>query len=275
MFDCCEDYTSVYLFMEYCEGGDLLTRLKDKGCFNERVSARIIRQLAEAVQECHKKGIMHRDVKPENVLLTDNSESPGVKLTDFGLSTFFSPGQKFLGERHMVGTTLYAAPEVLKQLYSEEADVWSCGVTLYVMLCGRLPFNGDTEDEIFQAVLVGHLDLQSAPWHTIPETAKEVVEGLLNRAPKHRITLGEFLTHQWIIPAGGLSIFQKLKEMSDDKSFSQRYRRFSSSVSNSFRRTVAHSFDGGSRPLVQAPTKFSSPAGSTQRSHTVVARVSG
>ena len=84
---------------------------------------------------------MHRDIKPENFLLTDRSEQAVIKAADFGLCTYFQPGQKF---RHIVGSAYYVAPEVLQKSYSHEADMWSLGVVLYILLCGLPPFWGDT-----------------------------------------------------------------------------------------------------------------------------------
>ena len=84
---------------------------------------------------------MHRDIKPENFLLTDRTEAAVIKAADFGLCTYFKPGQRF---RHIVGSAYYVAPEVLQKNYSHEADMWSLGVVLYILLCGLPPFWGDT-----------------------------------------------------------------------------------------------------------------------------------
>lgn len=84
---------------------------------------------------------MHRDIKPENFLLTDKTETAVIKAADFGLCTYFKPGQRF---RHIVGSAYYVAPEVLQKNYSHEADMWSLGVVLYILLCGLPPFWGDT-----------------------------------------------------------------------------------------------------------------------------------
>ena len=86
-------------------------------------------------------GVMHRDIKPENFLLTDRTEAAVIKAADFGLCTYFKPGQRF---RHIVGSAYYVAPEVLQKNYSHEADMWSLGVVLYILLCGLPPFWGDT-----------------------------------------------------------------------------------------------------------------------------------
>jgi calcium-dependent protein kinase len=89
-------------------------------------------------------------LKPENFLLESKADDASIKCTDFGLSVFFKPGQTF---KEVVGSAYYVAPEVLKQSYSMEADIWSCGVILYILLSGVPPFWGETEKQIFKAIL--------------------------------------------------------------------------------------------------------------------------
>lgn len=93
-----------------------------------------------------------RDLKPENFLLTSAESEGELKLTDFGLSVFFKPGERF---RDLVGSPYYVAPEVLRKDYSHEADMWSLGVILYILLSGLPPFWGDNEEQIFKMVLKG------------------------------------------------------------------------------------------------------------------------
>ena len=103
-------------------------------------------------------------LQPENFLLTAKGEGGELKLTDFGLGVFFKPGDKF---RDLVGSPYYVAPEVLRKNYGFEADMWSLGVILYILLSGLPPFWGDTEEQIFKMVLRGHLDFKTEPWPKI------------------------------------------------------------------------------------------------------------
>jgi calcium-dependent protein kinase len=89
------------------------------------------------MQLCHSNGVIHRDLKPENFLFANKSEDSPLKVIDFGLSVFFSPGDRFT---EVVGSAYYMAPEVLKRSYGQEVDVWSAGVILYILLCGVPPF---------------------------------------------------------------------------------------------------------------------------------------
>ncbi|KAK8545053.1 hypothetical protein V6N12_025907 [Hibiscus sabdariffa] len=153
-----EDKQSVHLVMELCRGGEL-------------------------------------DLKPENFLMLNKEENSPLKATDFGLSAFFKPGQVF---KDIVGSAYYIAPEVLKRKYGPEADIWSLGVILYILLSGFPPFWAESENGIFLAVLRGHVDFTSKPWHSISPQAKDLVKKMLNSNPSKRLTAFEVLNHPWI-----------------------------------------------------------------------------
>ncbi|PSC68183.1 calcium-dependent kinase [Micractinium conductrix] len=151
--------------------------------------------MVRVVAHCHGLGVMHRDLKPENFLLASKADNAPIKCTDFGLSVFFKPGQKF---REVVGSAYYVAPEVLKQNYSVEADIWSCGVILYILLSGVPPFWGETEKAIFKSILESQLDLKSDPWPKISADAKDCVSRMLEPNPAKRATADEILQHPWM-----------------------------------------------------------------------------
>eukprot|EP00249_Psilotum_nudum_P009776 c22148_g2_i1 orf=233-1084(+) len=132
-----EDKHSVHLVMELCAGGELFDRIVSKGHYTERAAANLCRTIVKVVQICHSLGVMHRDLKPENFLFLSKNEDSPLMATDFGLSVFFKPGQVF---RDIVGSAYYVAPEVLRRRYGPEADVWSAGIILYILLSGVPPF---------------------------------------------------------------------------------------------------------------------------------------
>ncbi|URE28693.1 calcium-dependent protein kinase [Musa troglodytarum] len=197
-----EDKHSVHLVMELCAGGELFDRIVAQGHFTERAAASLLRTIVQIVHTCHSMGVMHRDLKPENFLLLNKEEDSPLKATDFGLSVFFKQGEVF---RDIVGSAYYIAPEVLKRKYGPEADIWSIGVMLYILLCGVPPFwavvmsiLAESERGIFNAILQGEIDFVSDPWPNISSGAKDLVKKMLNSDPNQRLTAFDVLNHPWI-----------------------------------------------------------------------------
>ncbi|KAK3001815.1 hypothetical protein RJ639_021857 [Escallonia herrerae] len=197
-----EDRHSVNLVMELCAGGELFDRIIAKGHYSERAAAALCRQIVTVVQNCHTMGVMHRDLKPENFLLLNTDEQSPLKATDFGLSVFFKPGDVF---KDLVGSAYYVAPEVLRRNYGAEADIWSAGVILYILISGVPPFWGENEQGIFDAILRGHLDFSSNPWPSISSSAKDLVKKMLRFDPKERLSAIEVLNHPWMREDGDAS----------------------------------------------------------------------
>ncbi|KAM3750694.1 hypothetical protein ACB098_04G054200 [Castanea mollissima] len=173
-----------------CEGGELFHRIVRKGHYSEREATKLMKTIVKVEEACHSVGIMHRDLKPENFLFHSLDEDAAFKATDFGLSVFYRPNQIFFD---IVGSPYHVAPEVLCKRYGPEADVWSAGVILYILLSGTPPFWAESEKGIFQLILQGKLDLQSEPWPSISDSAKDLIRKMLNRDPKKRLTAREVL----------------------------------------------------------------------------------
>ncbi|KAK6929009.1 EF-hand domain [Dillenia turbinata] len=190
-----EDAVAVHVVMELCAGGELFDRIIQRGHYTERKAAELTRTIVGVVEACHSLGVMHRDLKPENFLFVNQKEDALLKTIDFGLSIFFKPGERF---NDVVGSPYYVAPEVLKKRYGAEADVWSAGVILYILLSGVPPFWAETEEGIFEQVLHGDLDFSSDPWPSISDSAKDLVRKMLVRDPRKRLTAHEVLCHPWI-----------------------------------------------------------------------------
>ncbi|KAI5084133.1 hypothetical protein GOP47_0000302 [Adiantum capillus-veneris] len=211
-----EDEQSVHLVMELCDGGELFDRIIAKGKYSEREAAALFRTIMGVVQTCHSLGVIHRDLKPENFLFLDKTEDSPLKTIDFGLSLFINQGDVL---KDIVGSAYYVAPEVLRQHYGPEADVWSVGVILYILLSGVPPFWAETEQGIFNAILKGKFDLRSAPWPNISSGAKELIKNLLKQDPKERWTPTAVLNHPWVRVGGNASdrpldsaVFARMKQ---------------------------------------------------------------
>lgn len=197
-----EDPQNVHLVMDLCGGGELFDAIIKRGKYSEKDAADLIRTIVSVVAHCHSMGVIHRDLKPENFLLQSKDPKSPVLCTDFGLSVFFKPGEKF---KDIVGSAYYVAPEVLKRDYGPEADIWSCGVILYILLSGMPPFWGDSENEIFRSILRGKLDFKTDPWPLISDEARTCVAKMLDMNPKKRATADEILNDPWMKENGAAS----------------------------------------------------------------------
>ncbi|XP_056605475.1 serine/threonine-protein kinase 33 isoform X2 [Triplophysa dalaica] len=194
----------MYLVTELCEGGDLKHLLQKRRSFSEEETRHIIKSLSEAIVYLHKKDIVHRDLKLENILVKschqgNDNEMVNIKVTDFGLSV-----QKGgVGSENMLqdtcGTPIYMAPEVKNgHQYSQQCDVWSIGVIMYMLLCGEPPFLANSEEKLFEVIMKGELTFSGPVWHTVTEAAKNVLRCLLKADPAHRMTARELLDNPWI-----------------------------------------------------------------------------
>lgn len=200
LYDVFETDTHVQLVMELCTGGELFDQIIAEQHFSEAKAARVIRTLLSAVDYCHRHNIVHRDLKPENFLLVSKAEDADLKVIDFGLSKRFGSGEEMHAR---VGTPYYIAPEVLEKKYGPECDLWSCGVVLYILLCGYPPFWGDRDQDIFRKVRSGRVSFEGPEWESVSERAKHLILRLLDKDRQKRITAGEALQHSWIKAAGG------------------------------------------------------------------------
>jgi len=198
-----ENNREVCLVMELAKGGELFDRLLEQGSLRESEAARLFSQLLEAVAELHSRGIVHRDLKPENLLFYDNTADSQILLADFGLSDYEEELSK---DSPVAGTPTYLAPEVIAQTESSAAqDLWSCGVILFIILCGYPPFFSDEENEqdsetaVLKAVVKGRYNFHSAFWDQVSSEAKDLVSRLLCLDPQLRLSAREALRHPWIM----------------------------------------------------------------------------
>ena len=148
LLDLFEDDRYFYLILELLNGGDLFDYLEKRNFhISEERARELFKQIANAVAYIHQFGIVHRDLKIENIIMSDNSEQSVPKLADFGMVKILGPAEK---TQERLGTVAYAAPEVLrKKPYTKKVDVWSLGIILYMLLGETLPFYSMDQKEIF------------------------------------------------------------------------------------------------------------------------------
>jgi len=201
--------TKIYLIVDFAGGGELFLKLSRRGRFPEALARRYFQQLVSALCFCHRNGIAHRDLKPQNLLLDAEGN---LKVSDFGLSAL--PEQLKNGLLHTAcGTPAYTAPEILGRIGYDgsKADAWSCGVILYVLLAGHLPFDDSNIPAMCKRIT--RRDYQFPEW--ISKPARYLIYQLLDPNPKTRIRLENVFGNNW---------FKKsLREEPEEKLFDDKY----------------------------------------------------
>ncbi|KAH8071536.1 serine threonine protein kinase [Aureococcus anophagefferens] len=189
LYEVIDTPTDIFVVMEYVSNGELFDYIVSKGRLAPDEARHFFHQIISGVEYCHYHHIVHRDLKPENLLLdADNN----IKIADFGLSNVMRDGE-FL--RTSCGSPNYAAPEVISgHLYAgPEVDVWSCGVILYALLCGSLPFDDESIPNLFKKIKSG---MYSLPSH-LSQLARDLIPRMLVVDPMKRVTVPEVRGHAW------------------------------------------------------------------------------
>ncbi|KAH6818510.1 SOS3-interacting protein 3 [Perilla frutescens var. frutescens] len=183
--------SKIYFAMELVRGGELFSKIT-KGRLREEAARNYFQQLISAIDFCHSRGVYHRDLKPENLLLDDEGN---LKVTDFGLSAL-SEHLRQDGLLHTTcGTPAYVAPEVIgkKGYDGAKADIWSCGVILYVLLAGYLPFQDDNIVSLYRKIYRG--DFKFPAW--LSSESRKIISRMLDPNPNTRISIAKIVSSSW------------------------------------------------------------------------------
>ncbi|KMZ71562.1 CBL-interacting protein kinase 9 [Zostera marina] len=185
--------SNIYIAMEFVQGGELFAKIVRAGRIKEDVARVYFRQLISTVDHCHSRGVCHRDLKPENLLLDLNGN---LKIADFGFSAFADDHLRADGLLHTTcGTPAYVAPEILSKRGYDGAktDIWSCGVILYVLLAGRLPFTDQNLPSMYKKIYKGEFKFPA--WFSY--NARRLITKLLDPKPNTRLTIPKIIDSQW------------------------------------------------------------------------------
>ncbi|KAK8681035.1 hypothetical protein V6N13_053442 [Hibiscus sabdariffa] len=183
--------SKIYFVMEYVKGGELFSKVA-KGKLKENDARKYFQQLIAAVDYCHSRGVYHRDLKPENLLVDENGN---LKVSDFGLSAL-RESRRQDGLLHTTcGTPAYVAPEVIdmKGYDGAKVDIWSCGVILYVLLAGFLPFHDENLIQLYKKI--GKGEYRCPQW--FPPEVRKLLSKILDPNPNQRITVAKLMENSW------------------------------------------------------------------------------
>ncbi|CEP14178.1 hypothetical protein [Parasitella parasitica] len=262
VFDVITENDYIYIVMEYVEGGELFDKIKQSKGLAEPTARRWFREIIEAVEYIHDNNIVHRDLKPENVLI-DNSQH--IKICDFGFGNVFK-------ERHQVlstycGSPFYAAPEMVTATpyRGPPVDLWSCGVILFAMLTGSLPFQGDEMPQLFQKISRGQYTIP--PYVT--RDASDLIQRLLCKDASDRISAKDCLMHPWLLPptmarcsyltSSQLTLSSRLTNFSSRKKVGVFSKASSVSTTTSLSNSKAHNNTIAiEHPLTEKPNRKAS-----------------
>lgn len=189
LFEIIETRGQLYLIMEYAPGGEVFDHIVARGRIEEPQACRLFHQIIAGVEKIHQMKVVHRDLKPENLLLDEHNQ---IKIVDFGLSNIFHDGQRL---STACGSPCYAPPEMVagQQYVPEMCDLWSCGVILFAMVCGFLPFEDQNTAALYKKILAADY----RPPSFISDAVRDLIAGLLTVDPVKRHTVPEIRRHPW------------------------------------------------------------------------------
>ncbi|XP_014521602.1 serine/threonine-protein kinase ATG1a isoform X2 [Vigna radiata var. radiata] len=220
LFETIQTNDRIYLVLEYCAGGDLAVYIQRHGKVSETVARHFMRQLAAGLQVLQEKNLIHRDLKPQNLLLATTAATPIMKIGDFGFARSLTP--QSLADT-LCGSPYYMAPEIIEnQKYDAKADLWSVGAILYQLVIGRLPFDGNTQYQLFQNILAStELYFPPEALEELHSDCLDLCRNLLRQNPDERLTFKAFFNHNFLqnsrSTVGKLTVHQSggsLSEMS-------------------------------------------------------------
>ncbi|KAG5893453.1 hypothetical protein JTB14_012170 [Gonioctena quinquepunctata] len=190
LYQLMETNQTIYMVTEYASKGEIFDHLVAKGRMSESEAKRIFSQIVSAVSYCHSQGVVHRDLKAENLLLDHNLN---IKLADFGFSNQFTEGCWL---STFCGSPPYAAPELFQGLKYDgpKADIWSLGVVLYVLVCGSLPFDGPTLNALRNVVIDGKFRIP----YFMSQECEHIIRHMLVVDPEKRLTMSQIVKHRWL-----------------------------------------------------------------------------
>ncbi|KAL7543878.1 hypothetical protein ACHAXR_013281, partial [Thalassiosira sp. AJA248-18] len=202
MIDYFEEDRCHFVVMELEKGGDLCERLNDKQTYSEQDARTVVRNVCEAMEFVHSKGFAHCDIKPRNYLLRSKRDDVDVRLADFGFAQHVHAPNSLTSQ---CGTPFFVAPEVInRKPYDQKVDMWSIGITCYLLLCGDTPFNGKNRQQLFRRISCDEPTFPDDKWGHVSDEAVEFVRKLLTKEPAKRLSAAQALQHRWLMEGNSI-----------------------------------------------------------------------
>nr|XP_010934020.1 serine/threonine-protein kinase ATG1a isoform X1 [Elaeis guineensis] len=255
----------IFLVLEYCTGGDLAAYIQRRGRVSEAVARHFMRQLASGLQVLQENNLIHRDLKPQNLLLSSTDETPVLKIGDFGFARYLMP--QGLADT-LCGSPLYMAPEIMQdRQYDAKADLWSVGAILFQLVTGKLPFDGNTHFQLFQNILASNeLQFPEDVLMDLHPDCIDLCRSLLRRKPVERLAFEDFFNHKFLAPRISGTAIESPADVNlgdDDPSNSSdvhtmKTESMDRGLSFSSTSKVADSFDSIEQEYVLVPANFAS-----------------
>jgi 5'-AMP-activated protein kinase catalytic alpha subunit len=207
LYEIIETPKKLYLIMEYASGGELFDYIVKHQRVQEREACRFFQQLISGIEYLSRLNVVHRDLKPENLLIDYDK---GIKIVDFGLSNTYKDGELL---KTACGSPCYAAPEMIagKKYNGTNVDIWSCGVILFALICGYLPFEDPNTSNLYKKILSA--DYQTPSF--VSDEAKDLFSKILDTDPKRRLKIEEIRAHPWFNLVPCESTFKGIKVGTD------------------------------------------------------------
>ena len=189
LYEIIETPKQLYLIMEYANGGELFDYIVKNQRVKEPQALKFFHQIIAGVEYLHKLNIVHRDLKPENLLLDHNQN---IKIVDFGLSNTYKTGQTL---KTACGSPCYAAPEMIagQRYHGSHVDIWSCGVILFALICGYLPFEDANTGNLYKKILSGDFKIPKF----VSDLPRDMMKCILNTKPEQRYRVSDIRKHPW------------------------------------------------------------------------------
>ena len=194
IYEIFKDKNYFYVICENIEGKPLFEYIVNDKSFHEKEACQVMKEILLTVNYLHSLNIMHRDLKPESIVINKIDDKCKIKLVNFSTAIEFIPGKKL---NDFIGTHYYVAPEVITKNYNELCDIWSCGIINYILITEYPPFQGKNDDEILHNIRFTEPNFKKEKWDHISYLCKDLISKMLNKNPKKRPSAEICLKHNW------------------------------------------------------------------------------